>query len=134
MLRRALARAPSAAALAPARRRPPTLVPARTRFSIDIDERTPAEFAMARLNRKMQRAGVMRKLRVDSRGFVKKSKKKYDDRLKRSYKLSYRKVQNVLTWIELERMLSAQRRRATRAEARAARDDVEDELDDVRDA
>jgi len=51
MLRRALARGPSAAALAPARRRPPTLVPARTRFSIDIDERTPAEFAMARRRR-----------------------------------------------------------------------------------
>ena len=42
----------------------------------------------------MQRAGVMRKLRQNSRGFVKKSKKKYDERLKRSYKLSYRKVQN----------------------------------------
>ena len=71
---------------------------------------------MAMLNRKLQRAGVMKKLRTRSRGFVKPSKVKYDENLKRTYKLSYRKVQNVLTWIEMERGLSAERRKASRAE------------------
>ena len=86
----------------------------RTKFSVDIDGRPSPDLAMSLLNRKLQRAGVMRKLR--KRGFQKPSKIKYDDRLKREYKFSYRKVQNVLTWIEIERGLSAARRKAARAE------------------
>jgi len=35
--------------------------------------------------------------------------------------MSYRKVQNVLTWIELERGLSAARRKASRAEKHAVK-------------
>lgn len=93
-----------------------TLGGIRTKFTVNIDTRTSPEFAMAMLNRKLQRAGVMKKLRTRSRGFVKPSKVKYDENLKRTYKLSYRKVQNVLTWIEMERGLSAERRKASRAE------------------
>mmetsp|Transcript_7174 Transcript_7174/g.22630 ORF Transcript_7174/g.22630 Transcript_7174/m.22630 type:complete len:129 (+) Transcript_7174:1012-1398(+) len=88
----------------------------RFRFSIPIDGRTTAEFAMSRLNRKLQRAGVMKKLRTRNRGFVKQSRIKYDARLKRAYKLSYRRVQSVLTWIEMERMFSAKARRERRIE------------------
>ena len=90
---------------------------ARTQFSISLEE-FPAELAVARLNRKVQKAGLMTKWRRRQRGFIKPSRVKYDARLKRQYKLSYRRVQDVLTWIEMERMLSAsqrkQRRRASK--------------------
>jgi hypothetical protein len=96
---------------------------ARTQFSISLEE-FPAELAVARLNRKVQRAGLMTKWRRRQRGFIKPSRVKYDARLKRQYKLSYRRVQDVLTWIEMERMLSAsqrkQRRRASRGAGPAA--------------
>ena len=46
---------------------------------------------------------------------------KYDKKLKQAYGLSYKKVQNVLTWIEIERGLSAARRKASRAEEKAAK-------------
>ena len=88
---------------------------ARTQFSISLEE-FPAELAVARLNRKVQKAGLMTKWRRRQRGFIKPSRVKYDARLKRQYKLSYRRVQDVLTWIEMERMLSG-----LAAEAAAAR-------------
>jgi hypothetical protein len=91
----------------------------RTEFSISLAE-FPAELAVARLNRKVQRAGLMTKWRRRSRGFVKRSKVKYDARLKQDYKRSYRRVQDVLTWIEMERMLSASNRQARRKASRAA--------------
>ena len=92
---------------------------ARTQFSISLEE-FPAELAVARLNRKVQKAGLMTKWRRRQRGFIKPSRVKYDARLKRQYKLSYRRVQDVLTWIEMERMLSAsQRKQRRRASKRA---------------
>lgn len=91
----------------------------RTEFSISLAE-FPAELAVARLNRKVQRAGLMTKWRRRSRGFVKRSKVKYDARLKQDYKRSYRRVQDVLTWIEMERMLSASNRQTRRKASRAA--------------
>ena len=39
----------------------------------------------------------------------------YDARLKRQYKLSYRRVQDVLTWIEMERGAASQRKQRRRA-------------------
>ena len=78
------------AAATPRRRRrladdaKPSETQVRFRFSIPIDGRTTAEFAMSRLNRKLQRAGVMKKLRTRNRGFVKQSRIKYDTRLKRA--------------------------------------------------
>ena len=63
----------------------------RSKFSVSIDQRTSPEYAMAVLNRKMQRAGVMKKVRTRARGFVKPSKVKYDDRLKQKYKFSSRR-------------------------------------------
>ena len=59
---------------------------ARTQFSISLEE-FPAELAVARLNRKVQRAGLMTKWRRRQRGFIKPSRVKYDARLKRQYKL-----------------------------------------------
>ena len=48
------------------------------------------------------------------------SRVKYDARLKRQYKLSYRRVQDVLTWIEMERMLSASQRKQRRRASKGA--------------
>ena len=93
---------------------------ARTQFSISLEE-FPAELAVARLNRKVQKAGLMTKWRRRQRGFIKPSRVKYDARLKRQYKLSYRRVQDVLTWIEMERMLSAVAAEAAAAARRRGR-------------
>ena len=92
---------------------------ARTQFSISLEE-FPAELAVARLNRKVQKAGLMTKWRRRQRGFIKPSRVKYDARLKRQYKLSYRRVQDVLTWIEMERMLSASQRKQRRRASKGA--------------
>lgn len=81
------------------------------RFAWSVScEATDPELAMTVLNRKMR--PVLKKLR--KRHYEKPSKIKYDNRLKARHRASYRRVQNLLTHIEIERTLSARRRKAGR--------------------
>ena len=64
----------------------------------------------------------MTRWRRRQRGFIKPSRVRLTARLKRQYKLSYRRVQDVLTWIEMERMLASQRKQqCARRRARGPR-------------
>lgn len=59
------------------------------------------------------------------RGFKPPAKIKYEARRKKQHKLRYQRVYNALTHIELERTLSAIRRKADR---RSVQDEFKDEL------
>lgn len=83
------------------------------RFAWSVSCEHNADSAMSLLNRKMR--PVLKKLR--KRHYEKPSKIKYDNRLRAAYRASYRRVQTLLTHIEIERTLSARRRKQGRNQA-----------------